>query len=221
MLRKIRISALKRVVPSVRSYSIVARIVASKEEVHWGAYAAIAATVLSAGLYATHERSLCDSGIDATGVTYETGHELTNWSATHSCRPNRIYEPKSAQEVCRVLESHHKNKQKIRPVGTALSPNGIGLANTDLISLSGIDYVEVDSGRQHVTVGAGACVADILKELSKYDLTLENFSSIQEQQIGGWTQVAAHGTGATLPTGIIRFFFLALSHCSCRGKLTR
>lgn len=203
MLRKIRLNALKLVVPSVRIYGIAARAAASsREETHWAAYAAIAAaTVLSAALCASNERSVCDSGVDATGVTYETGHELTNWSATHSCHPNRIFEPKSAQEVCRVLENHHKNKAKIRPVGTALSPNGIGLANSDVISLSGIDYVEVDAGRQHVTVGAGARVADILKELSKYDLTLENFSSIQEQQIGGWTQVAAHGTGATLPTG--------------------
>jgi L-galactono-1,4-lactone dehydrogenase len=43
-------------------------------------------------------------------------------------------------------------------------------------------------------------VSDLLKELSKHGLTLENFSSIQEQQLGGWTQVAAHGTGITLST---------------------
>ena len=28
----------------------------------------------------------------------------------------------------------------------------------------------------------------------------QNFASIREQQIGGFTQVGAHGTGATLPT---------------------
>ena len=51
-----------------------------------------------------------------------------------------------------------------------------------------------------ITVGAGATVSSILKELSKHNLTLSNFSSIQEQQIAGWTQVAAHGTGASLST---------------------
>lgn len=50
-------------------------------------------------------------------------------------------------------------------------------------------------------VGAGTTVAKVLKELEKHSLTLENFSSIQEQQIGGWTQVAAHGTGSSLSTG--------------------
>ena len=60
--------------------------------------------------------------------------------------------------------------------------------------------LEVDPVRKLVTVGAGATVNQVLKELRKYNLTLQNFSSIQEQQIGGWTQVAAHGTGCQLPT---------------------
>jgi FAD/FMN-containing dehydrogenase len=49
-------------------------------------------------------------------------------------------------------------------------------------------------------VGGGAIVRNVLKELNRYGLTLSNFSSIQEQQVAGWTQVAAHGTGCTLPT---------------------
>ena len=219
MLRRLSTIALKRIALASRKYGAVASVVTLKEEVQWGAYAAVAATVLSAGIYAYADSSACDSGVDASGVTFETGHDLTNWSATHSCHPARLYEPKSAQEVCRVLESHHKNKTKVRPVGTALSPNGIGMANTDLISLGAIDYVEVDSGRQLVTVGAGATVANILKELSKYDLTLENFSSIQEQQIAGWTQVAAHGTGATLPTGTERHDTTSHSICVESNRL--
>ena len=41
-----------------------------------------------------------------------------------------------------------------------------------------------------MSIGAGATVSTVLKELKKHGLTLQNFSSIQEQQIGGWTQVA-------------------------------
>jgi len=43
-------------------------------------------------------------------------------------------------------------------------------------------------------------VSTVLAALAQHGLTLENFSSVQEQQLGGWTQVAAHGTGASLPT---------------------
>ena len=72
--------------------------------------------------------------------------------------------------------------------------------DSDGISLRNINQIRVNSTAGTVTVGAGATVADVLKELSKHDLTLENFSSIQEQQLGGWTQVAAHGTGISLAT---------------------
>lgn len=46
---------------------------------------------------------------------------------------------------------------------------------------------------------AGAKVQDVVEALRPYDLTLQNFASVREQQIGGFTQVSAHGTGAALP----------------------
>lgn len=113
--------------------------------------------------------TLSDDAADeaiAAGVQYETGQSLTNWSSTHSCQPWRVYEPSNVQEVLRILEAHNVLKRKIRPVGTALSPNGIGMtenSNTNLLSLAAIDYIEVDKKRNLVTVGAGARVADVLK----------------------------------------------------------
>lgn len=59
-----------------------------------------------------------------------------------------------------------------------------------MLSFSNLDYIQVDHDNHRVTVGAGATISSILKELSKHKLTLSNFSSIQEQQIAGWTQVA-------------------------------
>ena len=150
----------------------------------------------------THHSSQCEMDEDC-GVHFEQGQVLTNWSSTHTSHPRRVYEPKSAQEVVRVLQLHHRDSGKVRPVGTALSPNGIGLCgaspNSNLVSLAHIDFVEVNPQARTVTVGAGARVSAVLAELAKHGLTLANFSSIQEQQIGGWTQVSAHGTGITLP----------------------
>ena len=45
-----------------------------------------------------------------------------------------------------------------------------------------------------------AVIREILDFLKERGLTLENFSSIQEQQVGGWTQMACHGTGISLAT---------------------
>lgn len=133
---------------------------------------------------------------------FQTEQHLTNWSSTHSATPLRLYEPASPQECVRILQQFHDRKQKIRPVGTALSPNGIGMSsgNEDcMISVANLDHIVVDKEAMTCTVGAGITVSAVLKELQKHDLTLENFSSIQEQQIGGWMQVSAHGTGISLP----------------------
>lgn len=134
--------------------------------------------------------------------TYETHQMITNWSGTHTCHPKRIYYPISSLEVQSVLEEFQRKQKKIRVVGTALSPNGIGMSDKDgsLLSVANLDNISVDVDKMEVTVGAGATVSNVLKELKRHGLTLQNFSSIQEQQMAGWTQVAAHGTGCTLPT---------------------
>lgn len=138
---------------------------------------------------------------------------------------------------------------RIRPVGTALSPNGIAMCEEGMVSLTHVDKIlKVDKDKMTVTVEAGARVSQVrqphsaetdkpegengltcllhstacrvlveywlvrdvhvvygrvadalagvwvqvLEALSKHGLTLQNFSSIQEQQMGGWTQVHIH-----------------------------
>ena len=139
---------------------------------------------------------------EETGVSYESDEVVNNWSGTFSFRPSRLYEPKSFQELCRLTQQMSTQRKKLRPLGAALSPNGIALGQSFeyAVSLSHLDYVFVDPKRLEVTAGAGAKVGQVLQELKKYNLTLENFSAIQEQALGGWTQVAAHGTGSKFPT---------------------
>jgi L-galactono-1,4-lactone dehydrogenase len=135
------------------------------------------------------------------GVAYESEQTHSNWSETHTCTFNKVYEPKNDLQLMRVLKLHNDSKKKIRPIGTMLSPNGLSMSHkNNALSLHNFDSVVVDPINNLVTVGAGATVSKVLKELSKFNLTLESFSSIQDQQVGGWTQVAAHGTGCTLPT---------------------
>eukprot|EP00899_Mesostigma_viride_P000967 jgi/Mesvir1/10871/Mv14212-RA.1 len=137
----------------------------------------------------------------AGGVKYLDDAELTNWSGTHSCKPKRLYEPENVKELETIIRSAHREGAKIRPVGMALSPNGLAMCEDGMLSLTHCDRIlKVDPEKMEVTVEAGARVSQVLRALKPYNLTLQNFSSIQEQQMGGWTQVAAHGTGASLPT---------------------
>lgn len=138
---------------------------------------------------------------DATARGFSTEASVTNWSATHAVDPKKYYEPHNMEELELLVRDAHAKGQRIRPVGTALSPNGLGMDKDGMVCLSHLDKVlDIDTKTQTVTVQAGARVSQVLEALGRHGLTLQNFSSIQEQQLGGWTQVAAHGTGASLPT---------------------
>lgn len=130
---------------------------------------------------------------------------VVNWSATHSCSPVKIYSPETTAEAANIVREHHERREPLRPCGSTLSPNGMGFcretpAPGSLLNMGLCDRIlEIDTKNQLVTVECGARVDQVLEALAKENLTLENLASIAQQQIGGFIQIGAHGTGATLP----------------------
>ena len=141
------------------------------------------------------------AGLNAKPIESEHVNTIANYSGTHSSNPNHYLEPENLNELEKVVAEANKLGAKIRPVGRFLSPNGIAGCKGGMVSLGLCDrIVNIDTQKKQITVEAGAVVADVLGALEKHGLTLQNFSSIKEQQMGGWTQVGAHGTGARLST---------------------
>merc|ERR1740129_212524 len=131
----------------------------------------------------------------------ERAVQMSNWSGTHTLTAERLYSPESTEELQALIAFTNRKGMKVRPLGTGLSPNGLALHDKGMLSMAQLDgIVSVDLKAQTITVEAGARVSQILEELQKHNLTLSNFSSITEQQIAGWTQTGAHGTGARIPT---------------------
>ncbi|KAH7853764.1 hypothetical protein Vadar_006324 [Vaccinium darrowii] len=127
-------------------------------------------------------------------------HTISNWSGTHEVQTRVFLQPESLQELEAIVRDANQKRQKIRPVGSGLSPNGIGLTRLGMVNLALMDKVlEVDKERKRVRVQAGIRVQQLVDGIKDYGLTLQNFASIREQQIGGIIQVGAHGTGARLP----------------------
>lgn len=126
---------------------------------------------------------------------------LLNWSGTHAVtvENTNYYEPDSIAEVQAIVADCHKRGQKVRPLGSALSPNAIGFCADGMMSLSNLDHiVEIDLQNNQVTVQAGARVSQVVDALRQHQLTLPNLASIAEQHMGGFVSVGAHGTGRTI-----------------------
>ncbi|XP_078442008.1 L-galactono-1,4-lactone dehydrogenase [Wolffia australiana] len=127
-------------------------------------------------------------------------HTVSNWSGTHEVQTRVFLQPESLEDLEKIVKDAHEKKMKIRPVGSGLSPNGIGLQRAGMVNLALMDKVlQVDVDSKRVRVQAGARVSQLVDSLREFGLTLENFASIREQQVGGIVQVSAHGTGALLP----------------------
>ncbi|KAL9373628.1 hypothetical protein Peur_033248 [Populus x canadensis] len=127
-------------------------------------------------------------------------HTVSNWSGTHEVQTRNFYQPENIEQLEKLVKENNEKKARIRPVGSGLSPNGIGLARSGMVNLALMDKVlEVDKEKRRVRVEAGIRVQELVDGIKEYGLTLQNFASIREQQIGGIVQVGAHGTGARLP----------------------
>ena len=62
--------------------------------------------------------------------------EVFNWSMTHSVTAKRYFQPESHEEVQRLLEACDAAGQRVRVVGSAISPNGIGLSDQVRVRVS-------------------------------------------------------------------------------------
>jgi len=125
---------------------------------------------------------------------------MQNWSDTYRITAKHVFVPESEAELCDMVRFAHEHNIKIRPVGSALSPNGLAFCQDGMLSMALLDRVlEVDKERMLVRVQAGAKVSDVVKDLEPYGMTLQNYASIAEQQIGGFVAAGAHGTGASIP----------------------
>lgn len=101
-----------------------------------------------------------------------------------------FHQPESVEELEKLVKEANEKRARIRPVGSGLSPNGIGLARAGMVNLALLDKVlEVDKEKKRVSVQAGIRVQGLVDEIKQYGLTLQNFASIREQQIGGIVQV--------------------------------
>lgn len=102
---------------------------------------------------------------------------ILNWSGTHSITlpTSQFYEPETIQELEQIVHQCYVTNTPVRPVGSALSPNGIafhhrhGNSGASMISLVHLNQVlAVDKENMTVTVQAGARVSEASMLLVQY-----------------------------------------------------
>ena len=142
----------------------------------------------------------CVDGVEEEDELGAEAAEVRNWSDTHAAHCSRFYAPSSREAVLQLVREAHEAGERLRPSGNGLSPNGASLSSAGMLSMRLCGRVlDVDTKRSQVTVESGISVGELVSALREHGLTLQNFASIREQQLGGFVQAGCHGTGAFVP----------------------
>mmetsp|Transcript_4322 Transcript_4322/g.12072 ORF Transcript_4322/g.12072 Transcript_4322/m.12072 type:complete len:508 (+) Transcript_4322:152-1675(+) len=166
------------------------------------AAAALALSLINPAVGIENDTAQLEAGGREPDEDDEEDHTVMNWSGTHSITlpASKYHEPETVEELEQLVKECHRTGVPLRPIGSALSPNAISFGKGGMVNLVNLDeIVNVNVREMTVTVQAGARVGQVIDALRAHGLTLPNLASIAEQQMGGFIQVGAHGTGAQIP----------------------
>ena len=120
--------------------------------------------------------------------------KLFNWAGNYEYSTDKIYYPKTIEEVQRIIRAC----KKIKVLGTRHSFNGIGDSNDNLLSLQGLaPKFSLDKKSMSVTVGAGARYGQLSQYLHEHGYALHNLGSLPHISVAGACVSATHGSGVS------------------------
>ncbi len=133
-------------------------------------------------------------------MEFEKGGLWRNWVGNQSCVPRYKAAPGSEALLAEMVREADARDLNIRVAGSGHSFTpvvGTGGLLLSLVNMSGV--LNVDRGKQHVTVAAGTRIGDLGRVLKELGLSLINQGDIDTQAIAGAFATGTHGTGARLP----------------------
>ncbi|MCH8163901.1 MAG: FAD-binding protein, partial [Proteobacteria bacterium] len=128
--------------------------------------------------------------------TYSKNLQFKNWAKSQQCRPERIIQPETEEEIISIVREAAASGKTIRVVGAGHSWSAIACTDHWMINLDKYNKVlKVDKSKKRVVVQAGMRLNDLNNYLADQGLALANLGHISEQSVAGAISTATHGTG--------------------------
>ena len=122
-----------------------------------------------------------------------------NWAGDEVCRPARIEQPGSIDELSEAIALAGKDGLSVRAVGAGHSFSDVACSDGSQVRLDGLAGVlDVDASSGLVRAQAGITIRELSRQLDGHGLAMENLGDIDVQSIAGAISTATHGTGARL-----------------------
>ena len=141
-------------------------------------------------------------------------HEkLKNWACNLEYSTDKIYYPRSVEEVQQLVKKYNK----LKVLGTKHCFNTIADSTDNFISLKEMNkVVTLDANAKTVTVEAGMKYGELCPWLNDKGFALHNLASLPHISVAGAITTATHGSGVkngNLSTAVasVAIFFPILS----------
>ena len=119
------------------------------------------------------------------------GEKQRNWAGNLEYGTDRVFSPKSVQEVQDLVRKYDKLKVQ----GTRHSFNTIADSKENLLSLKSLDEITISKDAKTVAVGAGVNYGQLARHLSSNGYAVHNLASLPHISVVGACATATHGSG--------------------------
>ena len=125
------------------------------------------------------------------------GHHHHTWANTFHSRPEKYFQPRSLQELQKLVNLARKSRRRIVTVGCGHSPSDLTCTSHWMINLDYYDNVtDINRKSRIIVMQAGIRLHDLKLKLRENDLAMPNYGSIDHQSIAGAISTGTHGSSA-------------------------
>ena len=120
----------------------------------------------------------------------------TNWSGNVTFSADRVYEPRSVDELSELVADAVRSGQTVRALGSRHSFNTIADSPDVLVSLAALPgTIDIDAEAGAATVPAGIRYGELARQLNGVHLALHNTGSLPHISVVGACATGTHGSG--------------------------
>lgn len=151
----------------------------------------------------------------------QTTGQFSNFDGRLTCRPQYWHQPKTEQELVKIIKDANIKGERVKIVGAGHSWTPIHLTDGHLINLDDYSNVlQVNKEGKRIKLEAGMRLKNLVDYLETQDLALANVGHITEQSVAGAVSTSTHGHGVTkgaLSTQVVEFDLILANGTIIRG----
>jgi len=134
-------------------------------------------------------------GCELSCSTNKNSGMRSNWAGNYTYKADNYHEPASVEELQQLVKKLDKQK----PLGSRHCFNNIADSPKNQVSTRRLNkLLQLDSGKNIVTVEGGARYGDFAAELDTKGYALHNLASLPHITVAGACATGTHGSGVTL-----------------------